>query len=664
MNKTNNPHKNIITIFFTIVAILFFTQSYAATRLTFPIFKAWDNSSVLSGGKLYTYSAGTTTPKATYQDSGGTVPHTNPIILSTLGEKEIFLKGSYKMTLTDSDGVVIDGWPIDNINIDAASFSFAENYADLEGVVSEQYGAVVVSYRSTAGDGGGGVFYWNSSDMSSQVSGDTEKGIYVPPADDPTGESGAWVRSYSGRKNVRWFGAVGDGLTDDTSAITGAINSGGSVYIDEGEYVVSGTTLDITSVNVYGDGQEKSILNITPLAGTPHVIIKPSSNKNGGIYTRFQIKGNAGASSSGEYGLQLGSDSDASVYMESVSFKDIMITGTGDSGLYLERSVYGCEFLNIHTIGNYGWGVEIADKASNKANANLFSRNVIRNCTGGIKIGSSYSNTFVSPQIEVLATEWVGSGRAIDISSDGVGTISANTFINPYIEWNETTASELVYVEDAANFVLSGGYVICNKVGADAGDSLTNLINITSTSDHADVRKIRLSVDSSVSVTNGIYSSAQNSIIQNIDITGAGTITNIISDQTENTFVVNRGVVGTTGSWTPSLEFGGATTGITYTDRAGRYLIIGRTIFIEGYIKLSSKGSAAGSATIDGLPKTVTNTLPNGTITVGRGQATTISGYMQGNTKEINLLKSDGSNSNDTDFSNTTQLRFSGEYTF
>jgi len=44
-----------------------------------------NNGNPLSGGKLYTYAAGTTTPLAAYTTSAGNVPHTNPIILDSAG---------------------------------------------------------------------------------------------------------------------------------------------------------------------------------------------------------------------------------------------------------------------------------------------------------------------------------------------------------------------------------------------------------------------------------------------------------------------------------------------------------------------------------------------------------------------------------------------------
>ena len=44
-----------------------------------------NNGNPLSGGKLYTYAAGTTTPKTTYTSITGLTAHTNPIVLDSAG---------------------------------------------------------------------------------------------------------------------------------------------------------------------------------------------------------------------------------------------------------------------------------------------------------------------------------------------------------------------------------------------------------------------------------------------------------------------------------------------------------------------------------------------------------------------------------------------------
>ena len=66
---------------------------------------------VLSGGKIYTYLAGTTTPRSAYTDSTGSTAHANPIILDSAGRPPggIFLTPgvSYKLLLQDSAGNTI-----------------------------------------------------------------------------------------------------------------------------------------------------------------------------------------------------------------------------------------------------------------------------------------------------------------------------------------------------------------------------------------------------------------------------------------------------------------------------------------------------------------------------------------------------------------------------
>jgi hypothetical protein len=69
------------------------------------------NGDPLAGGKLYTYVAGTTTPKATYTTSTGAVANANPIILDAAGRtpNEIWLEVGvqYKFILKTSADVTI-----------------------------------------------------------------------------------------------------------------------------------------------------------------------------------------------------------------------------------------------------------------------------------------------------------------------------------------------------------------------------------------------------------------------------------------------------------------------------------------------------------------------------------------------------------------------------
>jgi hypothetical protein len=74
----------------------------------------FDNAgNVLTGGKLYTYAAGTTTPEIAYTTSLGNIAWSNPIILNAAGRVsgsgEIWLTESiqYKFILRDSNDVLI-----------------------------------------------------------------------------------------------------------------------------------------------------------------------------------------------------------------------------------------------------------------------------------------------------------------------------------------------------------------------------------------------------------------------------------------------------------------------------------------------------------------------------------------------------------------------------
>lgn len=62
----------------------------------------------LVGGKLYSYVANTTTPKATFTDETEDTPNTNPVILDSNGEADVCLgSGYYKLILNDADDNLI-----------------------------------------------------------------------------------------------------------------------------------------------------------------------------------------------------------------------------------------------------------------------------------------------------------------------------------------------------------------------------------------------------------------------------------------------------------------------------------------------------------------------------------------------------------------------------
>lgn len=100
--------------------------------------------------------------------------------------------------------------------------------------VSNNYQIQVAGYYA-ANDGGGGVFVYNSSSSATDDGGSVIA---------PTSGSGRWLRSIQGPANVRYWGAKGDGATDDSVAIQAALNyvhaaGGGVVLLPPGNFFVN-----------------------------------------------------------------------------------------------------------------------------------------------------------------------------------------------------------------------------------------------------------------------------------------------------------------------------------------------------------------------------------------------------------------------------------------
>lgn len=114
---------------------------------------------------------------------------------------------------------------------------------------------LVTAGRSSANDGGGGSWVWDSS------STDDDDGSLTLAISGVT--TGRWRRQYTGPVDVRWFGAVGDGVTDDAAAFQSALDSlesGGVLFVPSGIYKL-GTQVTVThdNVEIRGDGRGTQI---------------------------------------------------------------------------------------------------------------------------------------------------------------------------------------------------------------------------------------------------------------------------------------------------------------------------------------------------------------------------------------------------------------------
>lgn len=110
-----------------------------------PKFQAFNiQGFALSGGKVYAYDAGTTTPRQTFQDSDLTVPNTWPVVLDSQGQADIWPgEGTFKLVVCDVNDVQL--YTQDNMRLDGDIVGFVMGYTSIQvngGGPSNGYGGI------------------------------------------------------------------------------------------------------------------------------------------------------------------------------------------------------------------------------------------------------------------------------------------------------------------------------------------------------------------------------------------------------------------------------------------------------------------------------------------------------------------------------------------
>lgn len=136
----------------------------------------------------------------------------------------------------------------------------ATNIAALQALTVTNGSFVDVGGYYTNGDGGGGTFI-GVSGAAAGTYVDNGGTIIVPTGGDG---SSAWLRQYSGAINVKWFGAKGDNVTDDTDSLKKAfiVGTRNDIYIPAGNYKYS-SILSVIESNVYGSPTAVTAFNYT-----------------------------------------------------------------------------------------------------------------------------------------------------------------------------------------------------------------------------------------------------------------------------------------------------------------------------------------------------------------------------------------------------------------
>jgi hypothetical protein len=238
-----------------------------------------------------------------------------------------------------------------------------QHVADRIAVSNAPSGVPAVFLRETGREG---MFVWSGADLSAHVGADPNQGIYVAPVSDPTGKSGAWVRQFSGRVNVKWFGATGDGTTDDSLAFAAALgylnataaagpyasgNHGLFIPYSASPYYLGTTTLDVrTCLIIEGESVGEAGGAATHLkwaAGATGIRVQ-GANTSGATATQTQDNSTAGAASiirnlylEGAYDGSNDADYHGIHLRSRASIRDCYVTNFQGNGIYIACDAMG-----------------------------------------------------------------------------------------------------------------------------------------------------------------------------------------------------------------------------------------------------------------------------------------------------------------------------------
>jgi hypothetical protein len=235
--------------------------------------------------------------------------------------------------------------------------------------------------------------------------------------------------------NVLDYGAVGDGLTDVTTAIQNAVNAGNSIYFPDGSYLISSKITLKSNLELNFGGNAKLVLKSGVI--TEHVLYGTTLNNI--RFNDMVIEGN---------GLQ-GVTAVELVSCTNVWFQNCKITKAGTIAINLTSctnvNVNNCDLSN-----NYFYGIQDKLGTNNKFIGNRFYKNGdtgVATSTGGRGIVLWMTNSdIISENSFIQNTEY---GFRFYSQTGDAGTTYNNNLVNNYFEDN--VKLDIIFTEESVN---------------------------------------------------------------------------------------------------------------------------------------------------------------------------------------------------------------------
>ena len=217
---------------------------------------------------------------------------------------------------------------------------------------------LVLGYNNPL-DGGGGIFYWDSTSAT------TPDNYLVIQIGSTTGR---WKRMYSGALNVRWFGAVGDGIVDDTAAIAAAIAVINTATVKQplffpaGKYLIKSQITLRADLSIVGEGIDKTFFVYNSTYSVTGAMFLGDVGNSDLSFKDFSIIGTVGNTKKIDAAIQMNSypNNAKRILFERIKINDfyghgLMFGGTGSNENHSndEIIIKDSIFYNIGDPANY-----------------------------------------------------------------------------------------------------------------------------------------------------------------------------------------------------------------------------------------------------------------------------------------------------------------------
>lgn len=356
-------------------------------------------------------------------------------IQQLMADTGTYLEAEMAKVYTETGNVVTSGIGINRV----------ENIASLKLQDGLVFNTIEVLGYYTKGDGGGGTFYWDST------STETDNGGTVISATGIT--TGRWKRVFSGAVKVEWFGAKGDGVTDDTVAIQNAIGYCDTIEFNDSTYLVSETLyIDVSRKLLIGKSNTKIDFKLLPIAAEA---VRIYSTGNTYKQTQKGIKNIELFNSLGTSRNTIGISYYNSVGYEGGNISHITIENVNLNGFGTAEH-YGKDAYFIKHIG-----------------CDMWNNTVVIKSDGGPNMGEniSYSGCAFFNSGSIL--DVTGTGSTIDMyfnqcSFDFSTMIFAmidNAIINLsqcHIEWTSTVEDSFCRVQNNGMLIIDNSLILGN----------------------------------------------------------------------------------------------------------------------------------------------------------------------------------------------------------